>query len=89
MTYFNVPVSSKNPDATVLTEFLQVMRENEGKKVLVHCRSNKRASAMTYLYQVIEQGEDEASAWQHVLAISEPNETWQTFIENALATRPD
>ena len=89
MAYLNVPVSTKNPDKAALASFLRTMKQNEGKKVLVHCRSNKRASAMTYLYQVIDQGEDEAVAWQHVLAISEPNETWQAFIETALAARPD
>ncbi len=84
MAYVNIPVSSKNPEYAVLADFLQAMQENGHKKVLVHCRSNKRASAMTFLYQVIEQGEDAGVAWQHVLAIGEPSETWQLYIDRAL-----
>ncbi len=89
MTYLNVPVSSKNPDQAMLTDFLQAMKESEGRKVLVHCRLNRRASAMTYLYQVVAQGENPDLAIQHVLAIGEPNETWQAFIDASLSNNID
>jgi len=53
----------------------------------VQCSSNYRASAMTYLYQVVEEGASEEEAKQHVLEIWNPdnNETWTNFFEEVIA----
>ncbi len=84
MTYVNIPTSWKKPRAESLDRLIQVMRESEGKKVLVHCAANYRASAMTYLYRVIAAGADDTEAMRAVVAVWEPNETWQEFMKTSI-----
>ena len=78
--YAHVPVSWRAPSADELETFLLVMTANPEKKILVHCSANYRASAMTYLYRVLELAADPEEAMADVQAIWEPNETWLSFI---------
>jgi protein tyrosine phosphatase (PTP) superfamily phosphohydrolase (DUF442 family) len=85
--YVHLPVSWRAPSADELETFLLVMTANPEKKILVHCSANYRASAMTYLYRVLELAADQEEAMADVLAIWEPNETWLSFIARSIDTR--
>ena len=87
MTYAHAPVSSQSPSAEELETFLLTMANNSEKKILVHCSSNRRASAMTYLYRVLERDADPEEAMADVRAIWEPNETWLRFLAQSITAR--
>ena len=62
LAYTHIPVDWENPTREDYAKFLSVMRENAGKRVLVHCYAGSRASAFVYLYRVQEQGESSQAA---------------------------
>ena len=86
-TYVHVPVSWHAPSAAELEAFLLVMAANPEKKILVHCSANYRASAMTYLYRVLELDADPEEAMADVRAVWEPNETWLSFFARSIDPR--
>lgn len=81
--WINVPVVWSAPRAADFDRFSAVMQENEGTHVMVQCAANYRASAMTYLYQVVVDGVPETEARQDMNAIWSPdqNATWRQYIE--------
>lgn len=87
LDYIHIPVDFKKPMIADLEHFFQAMEQNKDKNVLVHCAYNWRVSAFVYLYRVIKQGCGEETAKQDMLAIWEPDETWQAFIDTALADK--
>ncbi|MEE8463770.1 MAG: protein tyrosine phosphatase family protein, partial [Gammaproteobacteria bacterium] len=86
-TYVHVPVSWHAPSDDELESFLLVMAANPEKKILVHCSANYRASAMTYLYRVLELDADPEDAMADVRAVWEPNETWLSFFARSMDAR--
>ena len=50
MTYIHIPVDFEKPTKDDLKLFLTILSSLEGKKVLVHCALNYRASAFMYVY---------------------------------------
>ncbi len=85
--YVHVPVSWPAPSADELESFLLVMAANPEKKIIVHCSANYRASAMTYLYRVLELDADPEEAMADVRAVWEPNETWLSFFARSIDAR--
>ena len=55
VTYVNIPVEWLNPTYADFSLFSGVMKESDGRQVLVHCQVNKRASIFTFLYQVVHE----------------------------------
>lgn len=87
MDYIHIPVDFKKPEASDLERFFQSMDQNKEKNVLVHCAYNWRVASFVYLYRIIKQDCDHETARQAMLAIWEPDETWQAFIDTALASK--
>ena len=83
---FSQVVMEGAPDMSELDAFFAAMKANEGKKVFVHCNSNRRASAFTFLYRVLVLGEDEAVARADMERIWTPEESeaWKVFFDEAL-----
>ena len=57
--------------------------------VLVQCAANYRASAMTYLYRVVVEKVDEASAAEDLHAVwtpSEENQRWSDYVAEIKAS---
>ncbi len=86
-SYIHVPVSWQSPSDDEFETFRLAMASNPEKKILVHCSANYRASAMTYLYRVLDLGVDPEDAMADVRAVWEPNETWLSFIARSIDTR--
>lgn len=84
--YIHIPVVFDQPTAEDLAQFFDAMDANQGKKCFVHCIANARVSAFVFLYRVLRQGVpvEEARAQMH--QIWTPNETWQAFIDEQLAS---
>lgn len=87
LVYHNIPVQWSNPTLADFEQYVALMKRFESKegKTLTHCKLNWRGAAFTYLYRVTQLNEDEATAKADMLAIWQPNETWQTFIDKVKA----
>ena len=90
LNYYNIPVEWKNPTVDNFNDYALMMKKfslNDGK-ILTHCRLNWRGAVFTYLYRVIHLNEKEEIAKADLLAIWEPNDVWQAFIDKVKA-QPD
>ncbi len=84
MDYVHIPVVWESPMLADWERFLDVMDQNQGRKVFVHCALNMRVSCFAFLYRVLRLGVPAEVAWQDVLVIWEPNEVWRQFIEEVM-----
>ena len=50
MTYIHIPVSFENPKIKDLNLFINILKNNQDKKIWVHCSKNYRVSAFMYVY---------------------------------------
>jgi hypothetical protein len=87
LTYYNIQVEWGNPTIENFREYISTMKQfNQSEGItLTHCRLNWRGAVFTYLYRVTQFKESEELAKQEMLAIWEPNETWQDFIDAVIA----
>lgn len=87
LNYLNIPVDWENPTIENFQSYVAQMQMNtqEGGVTLTHCRLNWRGAVFSYLYQVTQLGIPEAEAKQTMLNIWQPNEVWQSYIEDVLA----
>ena len=87
LTYYNIQVEWGNPTIENFREYIKTMKQfNQSEGItLTHCRLNWRGAVFTYLYRVTQLKESEELAKQEMLAIWEPNETWQDFIDAVIA----
>jgi protein tyrosine phosphatase (PTP) superfamily phosphohydrolase (DUF442 family) len=86
MRYVNIPVDWNTPTKDGLDRFLQVMDENQDKKILVHCQANFRATAFVSMYRILRQGwkTEDAMKVMHQIWDEEDYPMWKLFIENTL-----
>jgi protein tyrosine phosphatase (PTP) superfamily phosphohydrolase (DUF442 family) len=82
--FVHIPIPWQAPEAKHLEAMADAMQRLKGKKVLVHCQMNMRASAVTFLYRTIHEKEEPAKAWSDVKALWTPNEQWAGFIDEQL-----
>ncbi|MEE4361804.1 MAG: protein tyrosine phosphatase family protein [Pseudomonadales bacterium] len=90
LAYAQIPVLWASPTLADLDLFFAVMDARAGRRTLVHCFANFRASAFTYLYRTLRLGvpEPEARAdleaiWTDEAFAEYPQ--WAAFIEQARA----
>jgi protein tyrosine phosphatase (PTP) superfamily phosphohydrolase (DUF442 family) len=84
ITYIHIPVEWEQPAHHQLVQFFDILKASEGRKVWVHCAKNMRVSAFIYLYRRLRLAESEETSVHPMQEIWIPNDTWQTFIRNAL-----
>lgn len=96
LDYVHIPVDFRNPRPADLAEFLAAMQAHASERLFVHCALNWRASAFVFLHRVINEQCDPARAHADMLAVWQPDPTWQAFIDSMLlrhggnnTTRPD
>ena len=93
MQYVHIPVNWDAPALTDFVQFMEVMGQHKGKKVLVHCQVNSRASAFVYLYRTLRGGAPEPAEMEVVERLWNANRgyelknmpQWRTFLEQARA----
>jgi uncharacterized protein (TIGR01244 family) len=78
--YVHIPIPWQAPESKHLVAMAEAMDRLQGRKVLVHCQMNMRASAMTFLHRAIHAKEDSATAWQDVKKVWTPTNQWSRFI---------
>ena len=91
MQYINIPVHWNTPTRGSLDKFMDTMDEHQGKKILVHCEANFRASAFLSMYRVLRQGWKHEDALQvmHQIWEEEAYPVWKKFIEDSLKRSRD
>lgn len=80
LAYVNIPISFQHPTEADFTAFSSALRQFKGRKVLVHCQLNMRASSMVFLYRVIVGGEDPEQAYEAVTRVWVPDRQWKALI---------
>lgn len=80
MRYRHLPVDFGAPRGEDFQRFCELMREETGRRVLVHCALNKRASAFVYLWRRLVRGEPDAEARVALERIWLPDGAWPEFI---------
>ena len=85
MDYIHIPVDFKAPTFDDLDTFFAAMDQHQGKRIFVHCALNWRVSAFIFLYKRIRQHVPSDDAFSAMHAVWKPDDTWQRFIESALA----
>lgn len=84
MEYVHIPVIWDEPKSADFYAFADVMRRYPDKKSLLHCQVNYRATAFSFLYRVLYEGVDVATAKADMNSVWQPNETWQALIFEVL-----
>ena len=87
LNYHNIAVEWENPTLENFESYVLAMQQAKaiGGTTLTHCKLNWRGAVFTYLYRVTQLNESEESAKQDLMAIWEPNEIWQEFINETKA----
>jgi protein tyrosine phosphatase (PTP) superfamily phosphohydrolase (DUF442 family) len=80
LNYHRIPVLWTAPTRENLDEFFEVMKQNEERRLYIHCAANMRVSAFTYLWRV-KSGEDPLEALAEMHDIWVPDGVWAEFIE--------
>lgn len=88
LTYVQIPVVWESPTLRDLELFFAVMDARAGRRTLVHCFANYRASAFMYLYRTLRLGVPEVDAREDLMAIwteeaFREHPQWAAFLEEA------
>ena len=84
MEYMQVPVDFANPLPDDFYAFADSMQRNTGKKTLIHCQVNARATAFSFLYRVIYGETTISEAKADMNTVWQPNQVWRDFIFEVL-----
>ncbi|PCH61234.1 MAG: phosphatase [SAR86 cluster bacterium] len=85
MEYMQVPVDFSNPLPSDFYTFADSLQRDTAKKTLLHCQVNARATAFSFLYRVIYEDVDVATAKTDMNSVWQPNEVWRDFIFEVMA----
>jgi len=84
LTFINIPIAFDNPTEADFDNFSSLLNGLAGRKVLVHCQVNLRASSMVFLYRTIVRKEEPRVAYQAVTGVWSPDGPWRRLIEAQL-----
>lgn len=84
LAYVALPIAFGNPTGRDFEAFASALRAQSGRKVLVHCQVNMRASTMVFLYRVVVGKEDPQVAYESVLKVWVPDGPWKRLLREEL-----
>ncbi len=84
MEYVHIPVRFDAPTGRDLAEFFDAMDARQGRRIWLHCAANLRVSAFLGLYRRLREATPEASAFELMNDVWEPNTVWAAFIRSQL-----
>ncbi|MEO5672762.1 MAG: protein tyrosine phosphatase family protein [Ramlibacter sp.] len=84
LEYVHLPVQFGSPQMDTLAAFSGAMERAGSRKVLVHCRHNKRVPVFIALDRILRQGWSEEAALGAMRDMWQPDEAWTKFIARAL-----
>jgi len=84
LRYVNIPIPFGEPAQSHYEAFVAAMAQLQGRKVLVHCEVNMRASSLVFLHRVIVGHEPPDKAYESVARVWSPRGPWKTLIVKVL-----
>ncbi len=84
IAFVNIPIGFGNPTDADFRAFAAALTGFAGRKVLVHCQVNMRASSMVFLYRVIIGKESPEVAYESVARIWSPEGPWKRLLVSEL-----
>ena len=82
--FIHIPIPFGNPTADHAKAVSQTLERLGGRKVLVHCEINLRASSMVFLHRATVVRDDPARAYASVTAVWSPSGPWRKLIDDQL-----
>ena len=80
LIWANLPIPFGSPADGDFDAFAALLQALRGKKVLVHCQVNMRASTLTFLYRTLVEGVEPAQAWEAVSKVWTPEGPWKALM---------
>ena len=87
MRYFNIAVDFASPRPEDFEQFVRILEAQRGKRILVHCQMNMRASTFVFLYRAIALREEPDQAYDDVVRVWQPARQWRDFMRDTLIAR--
>ena len=86
MSFTQIEVIWKEPTVENVQNYFDDMKKYSGKKVLLHCIANMRASAFMFLYRTTQLGIEKDEAKKRMYEIWDPKENakWDALINTVL-----
>ena len=84
MEYLHIPVEWEAPALSDFEMFAGALQQAPGRKTLLHCQVNYRASVFALLYRVIYADVPLAEAKRDMNSVWTPNEAWRNLIFEVL-----
>ena len=85
LEFVHIPIPFGKPAPAHLDELASALDRLRGRKVLVHCEINMRASTMVFLYRTIYLKEPPATAYESVARVWSPRGVWRRLVVDELA----
>jgi protein tyrosine phosphatase (PTP) superfamily phosphohydrolase (DUF442 family) len=94
LAFRHIPIEFNEPGPADFDAFTAALAGLQGRKVLVHCQVNMRASSMVFLHRVLVDKESPELAYEAVSKVWSPNGTWKRYIvamlrRHGVAFEPD
>ena len=84
LEFIHIPIYFNSPEERHFIAFNEALARLKGKRTLVHCQVNMRASSFVFLHRVIVGKESPALAYDAVAKVWSPRGVWKTFIQAQL-----
>ena len=83
--FVHIPIPFMEPTESHFAQFSEQLTRLNGRKVLVHCQVNMRASTMVFLHRVIVGKESATIAYSSVTKVWSPQGPWLNLVKRLLA----
>lgn len=78
--FVHIPIPFGAPTEAHFEALSSALTQLQGRKVLVHCQVNMRASTLVFLHRVIHNKEDPTLAWEAVTRVWSPEGAWKQLV---------
>lgn len=80
VAFIHIPIPFGSPTESHVESVSAALQRLQGRKVLVHCQVNMRASTMVFLHRVIKDKVPPAAAWGAVTQVWSPHGAWKRLV---------
>lgn len=84
LDFEHLPIPFSAPQDAHVAAFAAILARLAGRRVLVHCEVNLRASTMVFLQRAIVRRDDPATAWDAVTRVWTPRGAWRSLVQRQL-----
>jgi protein tyrosine phosphatase (PTP) superfamily phosphohydrolase (DUF442 family) len=85
--FIHIPIPFGAPTENHFEAVSTALHRLTGRKVLVHCQVNMRASTMVFLFRVLQRNENPAAAYGAVARVWSPQGPWRAMAQGLLTKR--